>query len=77
MALGSLEFGSQEADAFYDGDGTRSVELTDFLGFRQTFSTTTNDVAYNSIYDFDDGGDIDLRDFLFFRRAFARTLDFD
>jgi len=79
-AGGDLVFGDTEADNFFrffgDLDGNRGVDVFDLLGFRQAFSTSAGDSAFNEQVDSNADGIVNVFDLLAFRNNFRDTLDF-
>ncbi|MFN7844747.1 MAG: hypothetical protein ACK5N9_23745 [Pirellula sp.] len=76
----TVNFGNQATDRFFtffgDANGSRNVDMIDFLAFRSTFGRPSSSSAYNRSMDFDDNGLIDMLDFLQFRGRFGRQLNF-
>ena len=54
-----------------DFDGSRSVNIADFLAFVEVFGTSSVDANYNAQMDFDSDGSVDIADFLAFVEVFG------
>ncbi|XZE55327.1 cadherin domain-containing protein [Planctomycetaceae bacterium SH139] len=78
---GDITHGDSAADGFFamygDTNGDRSVDLIDFLAFRDAFDSVDGDDEYDISLDYDGMGAVNLTDFLQFRSRFGNTLDFE
>ncbi len=78
---GMLTFGDEEPQAFYrllgDSDGSRTVNVFDLLGLRQTFALMTGDASFDETFDFNLDGMINVFDLLRFRQNFLKSLPFE
>jgi hypothetical protein len=76
----TVNFGNQATDRFFallgDSNGSRNVDMIDFILFRSAFGTTSSSSNYNRSLDFDDNGVIDMVDFIQFRSRFGSQLNF-
>lgn len=69
--VGTFDFGGDDADQLYrlfgDGDGSGSVDLTDFFGFRQAFGRSQGESGFNDAFDANGDETVALDDFFAFR----------
>ena len=79
-AGGNLLIGDQETDNFFshygDTNGDRSVGISEFGSFRQSFGKSLGDVGYDPFLDFDGNNAVGISDFAAFRSRFGRRLNF-
>jgi hypothetical protein len=61
---------------FGDINGSKGVNNTDYLQFRNAFGSTTGQATYISAYDFDNNGSINNTDYIQFRNRFGKTFSY-
>ena len=73
-------FGESAADNFFSffgsSNGSRTINVLNLLGFRQTYLESEGSQDFNSIFDFGGDGVVNVLDLLSFRQRYRQTLEF-
>jgi hypothetical protein len=61
---------------FGDINGSKNINNTDYLQFRNAFGSSTGQPTYISAFDFDNNGSVNNNDYIQFRNRFGKVFSY-